>query len=291
MKIARRTSIFIFVGLLTFFLGVWLTRLGTYRSYCPRPSAWQILLTFENQDLQALDEHSKRAVKLAIQAHLGKPYEDIAVGFQPALFRSMLNTKGEKRYVFVEEAPMVIVPGNTTLRVHVFDLTGRLLNAQEFNAGYRQLVKSMQVRENVFLETHGLVVNTGYVFTQHESHSFYVLIDNELTLVYLELDGSFYPNNYQSPHMTVGPISPRSVDEWEKALTSGDNAEMLSALVWFGGRHWEDEPPPYDQDKLESEKLLLLRSREVVRNRIEELSKSENLWIKTAAQSVLENNK
>ena len=49
----------------------------------------------------------------------------------------MSNNEGEKRYVLVELAPMAIIPGNSSLRVHVFDTAGLLLNVQEFNAGYR----------------------------------------------------------------------------------------------------------------------------------------------------------
>ena len=45
------------------------------------------------------------------------------------------------------------------------------------------------------------------------------------------------------------------------------------------------------KNKLESQKLSSLRSRETVRKRLLDLSQSENHWIKTAAKSVLENTK
>lgn len=269
MKITKRLAIFVFVGLLTFGLGVWVTRMTTFMIVCPvNIPAWRMLLSFENQDLLKLDAEARQMVEAAVQEHTGKRYENRAGRFQPALFRSMLNTKGEKRYVLVEVAPLVFIPGNTSLRVHVFDTTGLLLNAQEFNAGYRQSLISLQVRDNLYLASEALVVDTGYVFTAHVGRAYYVLVDNEVNLVYRETNGNFYPNNNETPHMAVGPRAARSVDEWEKELSSGNNAQVLSALVWFSGQ--------------------ALPPRAGVQKRLQELRKSENLWIKTAAQSALE---
>ncbi len=295
MKIAKRTSIFLFVGVLTFaltfVLGVWLTRLGTTRISCPRLSMWQVLLSFENQNLLGLDNDSKRQVEAAVQGHLGKLYEYKTTRFEPVVFRSMLNTKGEKRYVFIEVAPLNMVPGNSSLRVHVFDTAGGLLGVQEFNAGHRRSLTGMRIRKNGLINEEALIANTEYcIGGGHPSSQYYALVGERMELIHLEQDGELDRNDYMSSHMTIGPRVVRSVDEWEKVLSSANSAEILSALVWLGGSHWTDIPSPYD-DKVEAEKAHALRSRGGVRKRLGELSQSDNPWIKTAAQSVLENNR
>lgn len=174
MKLAKRLPIFVSAGLLTFALGVWMTPVEQQSLLVLRQDPWQMLLTFENQDLQALDEQSLRKVKAAVEAITGKRDDNFLGQFQPALFRLLSNTKGEKRYVLVEEAPLVLIPGNATLRVHVFDTTGRLRNAQEFSAGHRMSITSMRIREVPVVEHQLLIVDTEYCLGGHPSSQYYV---------------------------------------------------------------------------------------------------------------------
>lgn len=88
--------------------------------------------------------------------------------------------------------------------------------------------------------------------------------------------------------MTIGPTMPaRSADDWQNALQSDDTAEVLSALIWLGGLHWDGQAPPYDEDKAEAEKVSALCSRDGVRQKLMELSHSTNLWVQMAAQATL----
>jgi hypothetical protein len=274
MKIAKRT--FLFVGLLTFastfVLGVFVTRLGTFKSACVRMTPWQVLVSFENQDLQGLDEESKRKVEAVVNAITGQRDEQIFKHFEPTLFRLTANTKGEKRYVLVELNQISIIPGNSYLRVHVFDTAGRVLDVQEFNAGYRTNVTSMRMRKTNPAKHQLLIVDAEYCLGGHPSTQYYALTADRMELVYLEQDGRVDNNNYHTSHMTIGPQVERSFGEWEKALRSSEEVEVLSALVWLNGH----VPLPFH---------------EKVQNRLQELSQSENFFIKTSAQSVLENNK
>jgi hypothetical protein len=286
MRITLRLAGIVLVGLATFFVGVFLTRALLQRHR--EPSAWQVLLSFENQDLGGLDAKSSEVLQKAVIAVTGHSSENQHHNnFLPRIFRTIANTSGEKRYILVEEAPLMMIPGNSWLRVHVFDTGGRLLNEQEFNAGLRISLNSIQVSRIPVIGLEGLVVHGEYVFVGHSVRQYYVLSGNQIALVYLEVGAMLDRNNYQNPHMTIGPEIQRSVDEWEKALHSADNAEVLTALLWLGGHHWEGESAPYDEDKGEAEKVSVLLSREQVRKRLFELSQSENLWIKTASQSII----
>ena len=269
MKIAKRLPIFLVVGLLTFALGMLVAPVKNPWVLVFQQSPWKVLLAFENQDLQKLDVPSRRMMEGAVEAITGKRDENTVSGFKPALFRSMSNSAGERRYVLVEIAPLVMIPGSTSLRVHVFDTAGHILNVQEFNAGYRTTVTGMRIRDNANLQHPLLIVEAEYCLGGNPSTQYYALTGDNLVLVYLEQNGRPDHNNYQHSHMTIGPRIERTVIEWENRLGEVDDAEVLAALVWFNGN-------------------LELRSRDRAYRRLVDLTQSENQWIKTAAQSVLE---
>jgi len=267
MRITLRLAGFALAGLATFFVGVFLTRALVQRHR--EPSAWQVLLSFENQDLEGLDAKSSEVLQKAVTAVTGHASKNQHHNdFLPRIFRTISNTSGEKRYILVEEAPLMMIPGNSWLRVHVFDTAGRLLNEQEFNAGYRISLSSIQIRRIEAINSEGLIAQGLSVFGGHFLSQYYVLSGNQIALVYLETDGLFDRNQ----HMTIGPQIQRSADEWEQALHSEHDTEVLTALLWLGS---------------EEEEGSILSSREQVRKRLFELSQSKNLWIKAATQPII----
>jgi len=286
MRITLRLAGFVLAGLATFLVGVFFTRALVQRHR--EPSAWQVLLSFENQDLAGLDEKSTDVLHRAMTGVTGHLGEYRISSFAPRIFRTITNTSGEKRYILVEESPLVFIPGNASLRVHVFDTAGRLLNEQEFNTGNRIFLNSIRVRRIETISSEALVVQGEYFLSGRPRRQYYVLSGNQISLIYLEQDGLLVDtNDYQNPHMTVGPRVQRSVDEWEKALHSADDVEVLTALLWLGGHHWEGQPAPYDEDKSEAEKVSVSLSSEQVRKRLFELSQSKNFWIKAAVQPII----
>lgn len=285
MRITLRLAGFALAGLATFFGAVFFTR-ALVRLH-REPSAWQVLLSFENQDLEGLDEKSSEVLQKAVTAVTGHVRENQLSAFAPRIFRTISNTSDEQRYILVEESPLVMIPDDSWLRVHIFDTEGRLLNEQKFNAGYRVVLNSIQVRGIELLSSQALVVQGENVLGGHSLRQYYVLSGNQIVLVYLEMDGMHQSNNYNHSNLTVGPQLQRSVDEWEKALHSANDAEVLTALLWLGGYHWDGQPAPYDKDKGEAEKVSILSSREQVRKRLFELSQSKNLWIKAATQPII----
>jgi hypothetical protein len=69
VRITLRLAGFVLAGLATFFVGVFLPR-ALVRLH-REPSAWQVLLSFENQDLKGLDEKSSAVLQKAVTAALG----------------------------------------------------------------------------------------------------------------------------------------------------------------------------------------------------------------------------
>jgi hypothetical protein len=198
MRISKRNPIFILVSILTFALGVWVTTRVEQPQLLLvlRQSPWQLLLTFENQDLRGLDEQHKRMVEKALEAITGKRNENALINhFEPALFRSMLNAKGEKRYVLAELATPWTIPGSSRLRIHVFDAAGRILNAQEFDTGNRTFVTSMRIGHYGAIERQLLIVVGEYQLTDHLFTHYYGLTGDGMEQLYLQKDGQLDSEN------------------------------------------------------------------------------------------------
>jgi hypothetical protein len=301
MKVIRRIAIFASISLLSFFIGVALTRLRPHmRSHEIKPSPWQVLLSFENEDLEGLKDERLNAVISAVEAITGNHDSNELRPYHPALFRSISNSKGEQRYLLVEDSPLVEIPGESRLRVHVFDTAGRLLSTDDFNAGWRMVVTGMRVRDNDQIQQENLIVQSEYVFGGSSATHFYALIGDRLELIYgtavIHGDWLYQPqrNSYGATNNTVGPRIFRSADEWEKALNSNANVEVLSALMWLAGSHSDgkEQSGPFAEDRTEFEKFSALRARETVQRRVKELSEVDDqadltkFWIKAAAGMV-----
>ncbi|HKV32763.1 MAG TPA: hypothetical protein VJP89_00430 [Pyrinomonadaceae bacterium] len=288
MTIEKRVVVFAFTGLLTFALSVWLTPPA---SRIPLPqsqrSRWQVLLSFENQDLEGLSEEARREVAIAASAVTGQQEVSELHPFTPALFRSISNTAGEKHYILVEDGTPEIIPAQARIRVHLFDTKGRILSKDNFAAGWRTVLTAFRVRKLSVLDSEALIVDTDYCFGGSPAQQYYAVVGDRLMLVYLEQAGRFELNKYSYQNLTIGPQLSRSAGDWEKALSSAHEAEVLSALLWLGGDHWNGQPWPYNEDEADAKKVSLLRSRDAVRKRLLTLSESDNPWIVAAAGSAL----
>jgi hypothetical protein len=288
MRIIKKLAVISIASLITFGLGVAVHRFGSAATrYFSEPSAWQVLLSFENQDLGSLDESSSRAVHNAIDKLTGPGRAPEYVQFEPRLFRKLANSNGEPRYMLVEQSPMRFIPGAETIRVNIFDTAGKVLSSTEFGLGNRMTIIGMRIRTDYWVVPNALTIDCEYWLGGNSSHQAFTIVGNELRLIYLGDGIRVDHNNYQTPWMTIGPRLNHSADEWERELQSTDDARVLSALTWLGGGHWDGQGPPYDEDRPDAEKITNLRSRESVRQRLAGLTKSPNYFIRTVAQAIL----
>jgi len=287
----KKLAVFFLASLITFGLGVAVRRVGPAAvRYVSQPSAWQVLLSFENQDLGGLDQQSLRVVQHAIDVTTGQLAPSQNLPFEPKLFRKVSNSSGEQRYILVEELPMRSIPGAASIRVHIFDTAGKVLSSTEFDTGNRLDINSIQIRKrNYWLDSEVLVIDLEYCFGDSPSHQFYTVVGNELRLVYLGDGFQVHRNDYQEPMLTIGPRLTLSADEWEADLQSHDDARVLSALTWLRGQHWNGEEPPYDKDRTDAEKVTDLLGRESVRRRLADLTNSTNYLVKATAEAILKN--
>lgn len=290
MRIIKKLAAFSLAGVITFGLGVVVQRGGSAaKRYFFEPTAWRVLLSFENQDLQNLDEESMHAVNHAIEMTTGQSDADQFLRFEPRIFRKISNTRGEPRYILVEEKRLAIIPGTASVRVHIFDTDGKVLSSTQFDTGNRMAIIAMRIRRDHWMDKPTLVINSEYWLGEHTSHQVYAVVENELRLAYISAPFGIASNNYRQPILTIGPRLNLSADDWERELQSTDDARVLSALTWLAGSHWEGQEAPYDEDRPDGEKVKDLRARESVRRRLNELTNSKNFFIEHAAKAMLEN--
>jgi hypothetical protein len=207
MKMAKRIAVYAGVALMTFLLGMAAVKLVSSVRHRPRQTSWEVLLSFQNQDLKNLPDDSRRAVQQAIDAMVG-PRDPHTSPFMPRIFRTMSNTKGETRYVLVEEVPLMSIPGEARLRMHVFDAAGRLLSGDEFSGGWRTFLSGINVYTNPLLQQDALVVSGEYWWGEHRSHQYYVLVGNRVVPAYFERDGEFKRDDYLKANMSIAPSIP-----------------------------------------------------------------------------------
>jgi hypothetical protein len=285
----KRISLIVGASFLMVAIGAALAELR-HRFHRSHPTPWQTLLSFENQDLGNLKPGAASVLQSAIDALTGSPHSD-GFAYKPRVFRTMSNAQDEIAYVLVEERPLLEIPGDTRLRIHVFDTSGHLLSRQDFSAGWRTILTAMNIRKNYFFNRDTLAVYGEYCFGGSPSSEHYVLVGNSIVLAYMEVNGKFDRNDYLNTNLTVGPVlSQRTPDDWEAALNSNDIAQVTSALIWLGGAHWNGQAPPYDEDKPEAQKVSALLVRDSVKKRINDLTKSDVPWVNIAAKSVLDSN-
>lgn len=255
---------------------------------CAEPSAWCVIISFEGQDLGRLDRQSSAELQRAIDS-LGGGGDSFGFRLIPRLISQLSNARGEWRYVLVEESPLLSVPGESRLRIHVFDAQGRTLGASDFAAGWRIHLTGVKRTHVPELDRDILEVGSQASINGRDvARQFYALVGEEVVPVRLEdSKGTPVGNIYSAPNFTIGPRpAERTGEEWERVLESDDPAALLSALMWVGGEHMDVKKPlPWDgvEEMKEARLAEAVRARPGVRELLRRLADSDNRWVREAA--------
>jgi hypothetical protein len=118
---------------------------------------------------------------------------------------------------------------------------------------------------------------------------YYALIGEKLLLIRLEdSKGKLIRNVYGAPNHTIGlNQTGRSSADWAKSLESNDRAEVLAALTWLGGIHWNPgmAAPDYLHEEMSEARLAEeVRALETVKASVNRLRHSDDAWVRDAAK-------
>jgi hypothetical protein len=289
------------VGILTFIIGwsipsVILKRTG--ETVAPAgtltqvSSAWTILLSFQGRDLTEIYGQQKAQLDTAIESLRTRKENEFLV---PRLFSKVSTSKGEQRYVLIEESPLRMIPGDSRLRISLFNATGQLLSSSEFAAGWRihlTEIRFVQVKDisGDILEVESYQSIGG----ADVAWQYYALVGDEMRLIRLE-DSSraLTPNRYSTPNHTIGATQTcRSAADLQTALVSDDVAEVLATLTWLSGGHWNlkdgNEPAYWHEEPSQARLVEAVRASPAVKEAVDVLKRSDISWVREAATSAAE---
>ena len=201
MEMAKRIAPHAGVAIIAFALGMFAAKVVRHQ---PRQTSWQVLLSFQNQDLYNLSDERKGILQAAIDSVVGAQNPDERPFF-PRMFRTMVNTNGQMRYVLVREQPLMEIPGEPRVRTHVFDSDGKLLASDEFSGGWRTSVTDVHVARNALLHQDALVLDGEYHYGPHPAHRYYVLVGDRIVPAYFERNGELKRDEYLWTNASIAP--------------------------------------------------------------------------------------
>ncbi len=189
--------------------------------------------------------------------------------------------KGLNRYIVLSAAQMGTIPGISTARVQLLDDTRTIVRDWSFQTGWRNLLVEAAFEYSSTLETYLIVLRTAAYPKGHDLTKEYFSISGDtLRLVRMEDDhGHVVQNEYVSPNAEIGVVpDAKTASQWIGLLESSDKTDVLSALVFLGGRHrTSPEESPYDRQFRE------LMDNPRVQELIRQLKMSDSNWIQQAA--------
>jgi hypothetical protein len=259
---------------------------------------WKELSAYEGKDLQLLDDEGVDKL-FDLLEKLFPEYSQSSSFTDPYYIWRVYVQKKTFRFVIADGEQLQRIPGASRACMTLFDETGKLIGSDEFSTGWRIDIKGMVKMQDSIIGVPVIVILTRPCMNGRDiARQYYALYNDSTVLVRLEnSDGNITRNRYTTDNHVIGPtVKERSVEEWEAALLSTDEVEMLLALMWIGGIHddpakrGDHGPMPYWGESKYLEQINQLRKLELVQERLGSLMKSSNQWIREAAEIAANSN-
>jgi hypothetical protein len=196
---------------------------------------------------------------------------------------------GPSRYIVLLVESEVLIPGGSSACVLLFDGASKRLNSWCFQTGWRMTPDNASLTFSNDLATDLIVLHMGrFINGRDVAKEYFALGNDRLRLVRMENEkGEAVQNEYVFPNYEIGIIPAGETEgEWANMLGSADKAEVLSALVFLGGRHVTEAERHFAPGPAESKYGGLfqqLLSSPRIRELIERLSHSDNEWVREEA--------
>jgi hypothetical protein len=195
----------------------------------------------------------------------------------------------QTRYVVLLGEPLILIPGGSSVCIQLFDVRGKRLNSWSFLTGWRLTLQEASIEFSSDLMSDVIVLKTARVVNgPNITREYFALSNDRLRFVRMENDkGIAVQNEYIFPNQEIGIVPAiNTVDEWASLLESKDKADVLSALVFLGGRHLT-EPERHFASEPQGSKWAGLFQQLVgsplIRGLITRLSNSDDQWVRQAA--------
>ena len=201
-----------------------------------------------------------------------------------------INRNGVFRFVVLLGEPELIIPGGSSACVLLLDRGLHRINSWCFQTGWRITLDSASFDFSADLGSDMIVLHmTRFINGGNVAKEYFSISGDRLRFVRMENDkGEAVQNEYVFPNFEIGIVpTGEKEEEWIDLLRSADKADILSALVFLGGRHITEVRRRFASEPAESKYASLfqkLMSNARIRELIAGLSNSENEWVRQAAQ-------
>jgi len=199
------------------------------------------------------------------------------------------NRVGQTRYVVLLGQPEISVPGGSSACVQLFDATAKRIGSWSFQTGWRITLDSASFELSSDLANDMIVLHMSrFINGRNVAKEYYAINNDRLQFVRMESDkGEAVQNEYVYPNFEIGIVpDAHTADQWAGMLESNDNSDVLSALVFLGGRHLTEPQrrfPNEPQESKDAELFQRLMASARIQGLIDRLSGSPNEWVRQAA--------
>ena len=168
--------------------------------------------------------------------------------------------------------------------MQLLDAAGRRIEGRSFATGWGHSLLDASIEFSQDLKSDLVVLHMGpNKIGAGDAKEYFAIGHDRLRLVRLENDrGDAAQDDYLGRPVDFVPDA-KSVDEFASLLESNDKADVLSALVFLGGRHLADRNS-FPVDGRYAKLFQELMDSPRVRALVERLTASDNDWIKQAAK-------
>ncbi len=246
-----------------------------------------LLTSFIGKDLQKL---SKKEIA-PLKNMLGRKPNDaghIYLGPEPwyVWYASGADTR---HFIVFEGQHLYSYPGASCARIHAFDSTGGRIRQWEFSTGWRQDLDGATFSFSNELSAHLITIETVPGFRGRDVQKQYFAFGDE-RLQFLRIEdskGNMLQNDYEYPNHTLGIVPENNTkDDWLTLLKSERRYDVLTALVFLGGKHLSPprEDPTINLEEIGQARMVHeLLGDKIVGRLIREHANSECEWIVDAA--------
>ena len=259
----------------------------------PASAQTTVLESLVKKDLRSLSEKELAPLSKLLNKESdpnSKLFDPITKLFGPSPWYVWpVSKSGRKRFLVFEGQPLLSQPGVSTVRIHLFDASGKRMHQWAFSTGWRIDLDSASISYNQGLAAHVITINTSPAIHGREvAKQHFALVDDRLHFIRMEgPKGQVLDNDYEHPNKTLGNApKAKSGEDWLRRLQSKNKCEVLAALMFLGGRHLDPprKEPGYHLEEIEQARMVRkLRSDQKAAQFIRRYMKSDSKWIAEAA--------
>jgi hypothetical protein len=192
-------------------------------------------------------------------------------------------------YVVLIGEPEMIIPGGSSACILLFDGASKRIGNWCFQTGWRISFDSASFEFSTDLGSDLIVLHMArFINGRNVAREYFAISGDRLRFVRMENDkGEAVQNEYVFSNFEIGIVPAlKTEDEWIAMLQSAEKADLLSGLLFLGGRHITEAQRHIASEPAESKYAGLFQQligSPRIHELIDGLRRSENEWIKQAA--------